>query len=150
MPADWTKRLHAARTATVAQRRCRRTKWAVRMRRGHAWSVPTAPQQRHDCCFGTAAMHSEERLEEQARTVGFVAIPCPRCRMDEAGCANCGGAHRVWADGPTTLSDTGIERLLAMRARMVGAGQRPPFRVRRLGMIHWPVRPAHDRARVSV
>lgn len=95
-------------------------------------------------------MHSDARLEERAHTVGFVAIPCPRCRTEDAGCANCGGTHRLWVDGPATLSDAGIERLLAAQARMVGAGQRPPFRVRRLGMIHWPVRPAHDRTSISV
>lgn len=93
-------------------------------------------------------MRSEECLEERARAVGFVAVPCPRCLADEAGCPNCGGTHRVWADGPATLSDAGIERLLAANARMVRAGQRPPFHVRRLGMIHWPVRPSDERSHV--
>jgi hypothetical protein len=45
-------------------------------------------------------------------------------------------------DGPATLNDAGLERLLAMNARLVLAGQRSPFRRRRPTSIHWPSPPS--------
>jgi hypothetical protein len=94
-------------------------------------------------------MRTEQRLAERAGTVGFVEVPCPRCREGESTCRNCGGTRRLWADGPATLSDSGLERLLAMQARMVFAGQRSPFRKRQLAVIHWPEPPARGRFSVS-
>lgn len=43
-------------------------------------------------------------------------------------------------DGPATLNDAGLERLLAMNARILLAGQRSPFRHRYGETIHWPAR----------
>lgn len=87
-------------------------------------------------------MRIEQRLAERASTVGFVEVTCPRCREGDLTCRNCGGSRRLWADGPATLNDSGLERLLAMQARLIFAGQRSPFRRRELSAIHWPAPPA--------
>lgn len=70
--------------------------------------------------------------------VGFVEVACPRCRPWDTRCSNCGGTGRLWRDGPATLNDAGLERLLAMHARMILAGARSPFHQRQLSAIHWP------------
>ena len=43
-------------------------------------------------------------------------------------------------DGPATLNDAGLERLLALNARILLTGQRSPFRQRYPEAIHWPPR----------
>lgn len=88
-------------------------------------------------------MRTEERLSERACTVGFVEVACPRCLPGDTRCSNCGGTRRLWRDGPATLSDAGLERLLAMHARMVLAGSPSPFHQRYLSVIHWPSRTLH-------
>jgi hypothetical protein len=90
-----------------------------------------------------------EQLAERACTVGFVEVRCPRCHEGESSCSNCDGSRRLWADGPATLSDSGLERLLAIQARMIIVGKRNPFRKRQLSAIHWPTPPARNRFSVS-
>ena len=85
-------------------------------------------------------MQNTARLADRACTVGFVEMPCPRCRPGDVRCTNCDGTRRIWMDGPATLNDAGLERLLALNARILLAGRRSPFRHRHPEAIHWPPR----------
>jgi len=68
------------------------------------------------------AMRIATKVEMAARAAdhGFYPMSCPSCRGLGARCPNCGGSGRLWRDGPTTLSDQGLERLFRVERPVKG------------------------------
>lgn len=85
-------------------------------------------------------MQTEEHLREQASRIGYVPATCSRCEGHDPRCANCGGSGRLWVDGPASLNDSGLERLLAIHEQLCSVGQPWVLQPRRLTAM---LRPTH-------
>lgn len=84
----------------------------------------------------------DQDLRERAARLGYVSTACPRCESLSAVCSNCSGSGRIWCEGPASLDDAGMRRLVEMHDALRLVDERGIFAPQAApSEIHWLPRP---------